>query len=276
MSDDRSMKRPGEGSATAGRERDRRSGANQSRRRFTMAGLATPVLMTLASKPAWANNCSLSGHMSANVSNIEHECTFGVGCTPGFWGQNLAPWDLPWMDRFSYGRCVATNPAGRCMAIDGSEGTLFVTIFTKDPLVSGATTLIEILRMGEGVQGQGQSPGNIDFHVIAAVLNANAFEGYGATEEQIVDAYLEARDAGDARLEELATVLDNMNNRGCPLNAHGDCKETVNVDLNGDGYCDLCNVPTALDNEGRCIAVITREILDDPYYQCPPNTECDD
>jgi len=57
---------------------------DKSRRRFSKAGAATPILMTLASQPVFGNACMsrmMSGNQSAARQTIP--CTFGY--SPGSW-----------------------------------------------------------------------------------------------------------------------------------------------------------------------------------------------
>lgn len=75
-------------------------GVDKTRRRFTAAGLATPVLLSLANKPAWATSstCTISGQLSGNISpggTPSQTCnqTKPYGCKPGTWlGTNINSW----------------------------------------------------------------------------------------------------------------------------------------------------------------------------------------
>ncbi|MDZ7752594.1 MAG: hypothetical protein U5S82_13215 [Gammaproteobacteria bacterium] len=61
-----------------------------SRRRFTKAGLATPVIMSLASQPVWGAGrlCTASAFASANPSRPV-DMTTCRGCSPGYWHQGV-------------------------------------------------------------------------------------------------------------------------------------------------------------------------------------------
>ena len=48
------------------------SDVNETRRKFNKAGIITPVLLSLSSKPVWAVECGVSGTQSGNLS---HKCT---------------------------------------------------------------------------------------------------------------------------------------------------------------------------------------------------------
>lgn len=55
---------------------------DQSRRKLTGAALGVSAVFTLASRPVWANQCSISGMASGNLSAPKVTCE---GCTPGYW-----------------------------------------------------------------------------------------------------------------------------------------------------------------------------------------------
>lgn len=63
------------------------SSATKSRRSFlTKAVVAAPLLTTIASRPVWAGQCSLSGNLSNNVSNHDHSIDCNIlGYSPGGW-----------------------------------------------------------------------------------------------------------------------------------------------------------------------------------------------
>jgi hypothetical protein len=87
-----------------------------SRRKFTKAALmASPVLMTVASKPVWANpmrKCSVSVLMSANHS-VDTDWSGCRTCSPGYWHHQNACW----------------NSAG----MQHDRNTTFATRFSIDP-----------------------------------------------------------------------------------------------------------------------------------------------
>lgn len=63
------------------------SSSTNSRRGFlTKVAIAAPLLTTIASRPVWAGQCSLSGNLSNNVSNHDHpeNCSI-LGYSPGGW-----------------------------------------------------------------------------------------------------------------------------------------------------------------------------------------------
>ena len=65
---------------------------NTSRRRFTRAGLSGSVVMTLASRPAFATYCSHSGSMSGNLSRPNAPTCSGL--MPTYWMHNKPSWTV--------------------------------------------------------------------------------------------------------------------------------------------------------------------------------------
>lgn len=65
-----------------------------SRRRFTKAGLAAPVLMSLASRPVWGRECTASAMASfAMNQSVPIDLSTCDGCSPGYWNHPNACWD---------------------------------------------------------------------------------------------------------------------------------------------------------------------------------------
>jgi len=96
---------PGGNEAPAGRS----DGVSASRRRFTRAGLSASVMMTLASRPALANHCSVSAGMSGNLSRPHAAPCYGL--TPGYWKTHPEDWN------------AAGYEPGKCNPITKTNGT---------------------------------------------------------------------------------------------------------------------------------------------------------
>jgi hypothetical protein len=207
---------------------------NATRRHLIQGAAATPLIMTLASRPVWGSQgrCSLSGDIfSANVSNIDHECTSGQGCSPRFWRDNYLAWACTGM---SPGDCESVHPQhGYCQTLDATVGTPFSAVFNgyTPQSCNSSHTLMEVLQ---------HCPGSLEWHAVGAALNAACDAVYfGATRDEVVRAYDMAR-RGETSTELLREVFENMNNRGCPMDAQRDCNE---------GF--------TRNSEGRCIKVKT-------------------
>ena len=215
---------------------------NSSRRRFGKAGLAAPVIMTLASRPVWGSGtgkCSLSGDiMSGNVSrHDDYDCTTGYGCTPGFWKNNTAAWPAG----YDPGECIKYFK-GECTEFNTTpdNATTFQEVFGSPPTCGGDadSTLMWVLQTCNGT---------LDWHACGAVLNAaNPGVIFGASVSDVVLAYQTALAEGNQML--LKDVFDNMNNRDCPLNAHGECDDGF---TNVDGTADECVPVTNSDKKKK-------------------------
>ena len=170
------------------------STVDESRRQFSRLGAATPVLLTLASRPVFGGNC-LSNMMSGNLSNPDGgQCSFGW--SPGGWRNpkgevngmdTLDAWDAAGYyygeldgngDQSCFKRGHTTeNPRIKNKRECYSGGS----VYGDTPLPGGdSRTLIEIL-----------GTNNIKKHCITALLNASLSENvsnfnYILTVDQVV------------------------------------------------------------------------------------------
>ena len=141
------------------------------RRRLLTAGASSPLLMTIASRPAWANGgvCTPSALASANASG-GHDF---VGCSlsASWWGQFKDRWPIP-------------------------DATLFHSIFW--PVKYKGAILYEGMSLGDVIDlrdGNDPMRGTFGFHLIGAYLNALQFPpdrgvpGYAFTPQQVVSFY---------------------------------------------------------------------------------------
>ena len=200
---------------------------DQSRRKLNGAALGVAAVFTLASRPVWANQCTISGMASGNLSKPHETCE---GCTPGYWFecQHLDSW-------------VPTS-----FKPDDKFNTVFRVDDYKDGM-GNPYTLLDVMggihgNMNHGTQGSYGSGGgndggstcsllpngyvnnpmqkdplfpNLGFHAVAALLNAaHPNVNYGYTAGEIIDLFR----SNLHRAESLKNSLDMLNNRGCPLN----------------------------------------------------------
>jgi hypothetical protein len=166
---------------------------NQSRRKLTGAALGVSAVFTLASRPVWANQCTISGMASGNLSKPQVTCE---GCTPGYWkeDQHLDSW----------------GPTG-FLPTDTFNSVFRVTQYVKR---NGTPyTLLEVMRYLNG-NGDPIST-NLGFHAVAALLNAGHQNvNYGYTAGEIISLF-------QTNLHRPAALKDSLamlNERGCPLN----------------------------------------------------------
>lgn len=191
---------------------------NLGRRRLSRAALATPVIATLAARPAMA--CSVSGFISGNTSpgHGDYQCS-GYGCTPGFWKGHPDIWIRVTNGLVSGGQLITINPCTSqpkdCTYWSSSGGTTLVNVLGGfNPFgVDSTKPLLDLLE---------ENSGQPVYHFIAAWLNATASAvSYGSTPEEVIQGLVKAKDLG--KVHEYGQLLDSLNNRGCMFDAHGDC-----------------------------------------------------
>jgi hypothetical protein len=162
---------------------------DKSRRRAIGAGIAAPVIMTLASKPVFAFQ-GLSNMLSGNTSHAVKNDRFG-GMSPGFWkalpGSTPAPfndtgsaaWDLT---GYKYGNLKWGGSRNKWS--DYTGGTLYSSVFGSG---YAGESLREVLNKYESDTIDGIKP----FHFIAGLLNARYFDakaGAGTTKYIFTEA----------------------------------------------------------------------------------------
>lgn len=149
---------------------------NQRRRKLLGGVAASPLLLSVASRPAWANGgmCTPSALASANLSG-QHDFE-GCGLSAGFWKTNPSRWPVVPNTSFHF---VFDK-----VAFNGN------VLYEKN--LSGApSTLFEVING----QFQGEDPGNLAFPLVGAYLNALQFPysggapGYPYSADDIVRAF---------------------------------------------------------------------------------------
>jgi hypothetical protein len=158
-------------------EQQDNSKVDVSRRHFSRLGAATPILLTLASRPVFGGNC-LSNMMSGNLSDPDRgQC--GPGWSPGGWRNPVGEINgMDTLDAWSaagyyYGELDGNNDSS-CFKPNGTiknkrECYSGGSVYADTPLPgSDSRTLIEILGTND-----------IKKHCITALLNASLSENTG-------------------------------------------------------------------------------------------------
>ncbi len=164
-----------------------KDGVDLSRRKFSKTGLfAAPVIYTLASKPAFGNHCTISGHLSGNLSRpSDHECG---GCAPAFWQGASDSWPID-VDTLFFD---ATNGFG-------------VDLYPGE-------TMMQVIQNWLG----GDVSYQLGAEAVAALLNSIALgeEIYGMTPVQVRQLF---NDNVLIDPEGLKNTFQMMNERSCPF-----------------------------------------------------------
>jgi hypothetical protein len=165
------------------------------RRRLLRAGVSSSLLLTIASRPAWANGgmCTPSALASANASG-RHDFD-GCSISAGWWKNSVHRWPIP-----------ASTPFH----------AKFGSVYYKDQLLYSGMTL------GQVIELQGSSDpvqGSFGLHLVGALLNAISFApqegapGYAFTEQQIISAFNQLNGANASSFQALANTLEAANNQ---------------------------------------------------------------
>lgn len=193
---------------------------NPGRRKLAGAALGAGAVFTLASRPVWANQCSISGMASGNLSQTGPEATC-EGCTPGYWMQcqhldSWAPTGFKPDDEFNtvFGVTQYINPQNNkpftLLEVMGLQGNSSMNDNKNPPNCNANPS-------GNAIGNMGRDPvsPNLGFHAVAALLNsAHPNVNYGYTPGELIDLCRNNMHNGPALKDSLAM----LNERGCPLN----------------------------------------------------------
>jgi hypothetical protein len=205
---------------------------DQSRRKLTGAALGVSAIFTLASRPVWANQCTVSGMASGNLSAPDGATC--EGCTPGYWKvcQHLGSWSgYTTTDTFNsvfgvteYVDCIGTPytlldvmylnggsyVCGQPIPGNGNGNDPNNQPAHPDGAPANCTN-------GNAFGDLGGDPisENLGFHAAAALLNAaHSSVNYGYTPGEIIDMF---KNNYLTNPQALKDTLAMLNERGCPL-----------------------------------------------------------
>ncbi|MEX1198510.1 MAG: hypothetical protein WEB57_11710 [Pseudohongiellaceae bacterium] len=165
------------------------------RRRLLTAGASSSLLLTIASRPVWAQGgvCTASALASANASG-GHDFD-GCSISAGWWKN--------FKDRWPISQHTSFHPVFGAVEYQGSV------------LYNGLTlgNVIDLDGGSDPVQG------TFGFHLVGALLNATMFPpdqgvpGYAFTVQQIKDAYNALYGASVSSFQALANTLESANDQ---------------------------------------------------------------
>jgi len=187
---------------------------DQSRRKLTGAALGVSAVFTLASRPVWANQCTISGMASGNLSSPGG--VICAGCTPGYWLNHPMNWPAP----YTAGTCLecqSTGSGNECKEWknDGTPFSLF-----SSTLYPGKS-MMQVLAMTGN-----EDPFQLGAHAIAALLNSAADYpanySYGYLPGDIFALWTQYAATNP---EGLKNIYASLNERSCPLGNEGDVQQ---------------------------------------------------
>lgn len=166
-----------------------------TRRRFAAIGLAAPVILTLTSRRALAEvpfNCTPSGWAELNISIGASARTPGScgGMSPGYWKNHPVSWSpLPFATLMPISPGDVSDQDKKKW---GAGGTLFSAVFGQ-PITNGQGQQLSLMQV------LWNAPGSLEFHTIAAYLNAASMGemNYGLSAQRVIDIYVAVKVAGE-------------------------------------------------------------------------------
>lgn len=203
-------------------------GVDQSRRKLTGAALGVSAVFTLASRPVWANQCTISGMASGNISAPKVTCQ---GCTAGYWKvcQHLDSWGpTGFLTTHKFNDVFKVTQYVDCK---GTPYTLLDVLYLNGGSYScginrdGTTNNKDAHPLGApascnngkvfGSLGGDPLAENLGFQAVAALLSAaHPDVNFGYTAGEIIALFKNNLH----RAAELKNTLAMLNERGCPLN----------------------------------------------------------
>ena len=198
---------------------------DQSRRKLTGAALGVSAVFTLASRPVWANQCTISGMQSGNLS--AHNKVACEGCTPGYWQvcQHFHNWGYRTTDTFNsvFGVTQYVDCSGTpytlldVLYLNGGSYTCSNSDPKKNNQHANPGGAPASCTNGTCFKPLGGDPisENLGFHAVAALLSAaHAGVNYGYTAGEIIEMF---KSHYMTNPEALKNTLAMLNERGCPL-----------------------------------------------------------
>jgi len=176
---------------------------SDSRRRFTRAGLSAPVIMTLASRPVWARNCSESGVLSGNLSEPTAPPCGGEGCSPGYWKNHTSQW------HYNY---PPSMPFSAAFGVDAFPGATLHQVMSEVHNKQPNTQINSPCDQCEEAVRQ------LGFHAVAALQNAATGVSFDLSVSEVINSFNMAYGSADKNQMEITkSSLDTLNNQGCPF-----------------------------------------------------------
>jgi hypothetical protein len=175
--------------------REQGTGANESRRRLVKGALGSaPLIMTVASRPAWALNCTHSGQMSGNMSGIAQGDTCGgEGCPPDFWKTHIEEWaDGGFGPDASFNYCFGPT-------FTGADPSL-LQVINDDCTLQFAPSIncscVDDLDSPTTTENYQTAVLQLACHAVAALQNAAGPISFDLTVSQVIEAFQNAYQGG--------------------------------------------------------------------------------
>ncbi len=158
---------------------DQKQSINKSRRKITLAGLTTPVILGLSSRPVWAApaNCSFIQALSGNIS-VNHDVSCNrnrmSSVSPGWYKTHQSTWETYCGTPLTYSPTdkfndIFSSPDVEISSTIVKKGTSTSTVINANPSLGDCLNYMTGVGSTSGVDLHNQS-----FHYIAALLSASS------------------------------------------------------------------------------------------------------
>ena len=177
-----------------------------SRRRFTGVGVGSPLLLSLASRPVWARNCSESGVLSGNLSEANDPACGGEGCSPGYWKNHTSRWHHNYPPHASFN------------AVFGVDAFPNSTLLDVIRAQNKKGVPVNVPYGCESVDGCENMINALGRHASAALQNAATPISFDLNVPEVIASFQMAYGSGNLQqMEVTKDSLDTLNNQFCPL-----------------------------------------------------------
>lgn len=162
-------------------------GHSENRRRLLKGvAAATPVIMTVASRPVLGAQCTPSAWVSGNLSDHGRDAISCGGRSPGYYKTRPEAWAGTMFDP---GTCARTTRMGTCKVYrpDGTPFHRFSRLRRRGVFPGHYyhnKTLMQVLWL----RGH-EDPYRLGAHIVAALLNAASIPEYGLSVRDVIRMY---------------------------------------------------------------------------------------
>ena len=159
-------------------------GVSEKRRSLIKGiGIATPLIMTVASRPVLGAQCTPSAWVSGNLSDNHTELSCG-GRSPGYWKTRVRRWGG---SGYNPGTCAEEISRSTCDNYK-SDGTPFHKSGGSGGVFDGSNFGSKSMMQVLWLLGNEDSY-QLGAHIVAALLNAASIPDYGMNQNQVIDMY---------------------------------------------------------------------------------------
>jgi hypothetical protein len=185
------------------------------------SGLAsTPLILTIASRPVWGINCTLSGQLSGNLSDQQNQqmCA-GEGLSPNFWKAHPELWHYNFPPQMPFSSVFGVNAFVEALGQPLSLYSVIKFTGVNLNLKKNAGILNFVLvpcEIQEELKQQFQiAVIQLGFQSVAALQNAATAVKYNLNVKEVIDTFnLNYASCNAAKVEMAANSLDFLNNQG--------------------------------------------------------------